>query len=717
MLGSSRIVRETEQVTGNKPPRQPKDRVRISLQQAIGLIIPYIKSRIMEQIRSVWLILLYLILFQTLVLQIPVVDGTVIAFGMVMVIIGLAFFMEGLLLGLMPLGELIGLKLPQKAGLFVILLFSLFLGFGVTLAEPAIGALKILGGTVKAWDAPLLFTLLNIYPDYLVWSVGAGVGLAVVFGMLRFLYNWSLKPFLYVLVPILTAISIWAAFDPNLLYLTGLAWDCGAVTTGPVTVPLVLALGIGITRIVGRGDSGASGFGVVTLASLFPILAVLLLGVSFSGSVPQPMPGPEFLSPAQRATALELFDGREDDLLRYAFAQGGGDEIRAYFGEDANRRAFVAEMARDGSARTRLFGDDEPRFMRWVATHGSDAEKMTLFGSIKSAREYTLKPPPPPRTSIAMLFLRNFQTAAQAIIPLTLFMLFVFFVILRERLPHTDEIIFGIVVALLGMGFFNIGMETGLSKLGDQVGGKVPSSFTTVPLDEQRATINGFSPDIVESAVDAEKGGVTRFFFHRHDRVVDPIPYDDRNYDEMTGTYTYVPQVGPLFGGIWGLLVALLFAFVMGYGATLAEPALNALGLKVEELTVGTFKKSFLMQSVAIGVGAGIAFGVAKIIWDIPLVWLLAPPYAILLVVTYLSSEEYVNIAWDSAGVTTGPVTVPLVLAMGLGIGTRIGVVEGFGILAMASVYPILSVLLTGLYAAYVRKRSGAGQDDEEVAA
>ncbi|HSA34843.1 MAG TPA: DUF1538 family protein, partial [bacterium] len=66
-------------------------------------------------------------------------------------------------------------------------------------------------------------------------------------------------------------------------------------------------------------------------------------------------------------------------------------------------------------------------------------------------------------------------------------------------------------------------------------------------------------------------------------------------------------------------------------------------------------------------------------------------------------------------GVTTGPVTVPLVLAMGLGIGTRIGVVEGFGILAMASVYPILSVLLTGLYAAYMRKRSGAGQEEESL--
>jgi hypothetical protein len=153
----------------------------------------------------------------------------------------------------------------------------------------------------------------------------------------------------------------------------------------------------------------------------------------------------------------------------------------------------------------------------------------------------------------------------------------------------------------------------------------------------------------------------------------------------------------------------LLFAFVMGYGATLAEPALNALGLTVEELTVGTFRKSLLMQAVAVGVGIGMLFGVARIIWEIPLVWLLAPPYLLLLYLTHCASEEFVNIGWDSAGVTTGPITVPLVLAMGLGIGGQVGVVEGFGILAMASVYPILTVLAVSLWV--TRRRRSALQE------
>lgn len=153
-----------------------------------------------------------------------------------------------------------------------------------------------------------------------------------------------------------------------------------------------------------------------------------------------------------------------------------------------------------------------------------------------------------------------------------------------------------------------------------------------------------------------------------------------------------------------GFLVVLLFAFIMGYGATLAEPALNALGLKVEEITVGTFQKSLLMQAVASGVGLGMLLGVVKIIWNVPLVYLLIPPYLLLLIITKISTEEFVNIAWDSAGVTTGPITVPLVLAIGLGIGSQVNVVEGFGILSLASVCPILAVLTVGLYVNKKRK-------------
>ena len=104
-----------------------------------------------------------------------------------------------------------------------------------------------------------------------------------------------------------------------------------------------------------------------------------------------------------------------------------------------------------------------------------------------------------------------------------------------------------------------------------------------------------------------------------------------------------------------------------------------------------------------VGVGSGIALGIVKIIFNLPLGYLLLPLYSIAVVLTYLSTEEFVNIAWDSAGVTTGPITVPLVLAMGLGFGGAVGAVDGFGILSMASIGPIIAVLVTGIF---VQRRS-----------
>jgi hypothetical protein len=147
-----------------------------------------------------------------------------------------------------------------------------------------------------------------------------------------------------------------------------------------------------------------------------------------------------------------------------------------------------------------------------------------------------------------------------------------------------------------------------------------------------------------------------------------------------------------------GLTIVILFAWLLGFGATLAEPALNALGATVQELTNGAFKKSMLMYSVAGGVAFGISLGVAKIVFNLDLATLLLPLYGIGIILTILSTEEFVNVAWDSAGVTTGPVTVPLVMAMGLGLGNAVSATEGFGILSMASICPILAVLSMGMY-------------------
>lgn len=690
-------------------------RVKLPLRQVLQILGPYLRQRVLEQIRSVWLIVLYLVVFQTLLLGLPVFGAAVIAIGVVLVVVGLTFFMEGLMLGLMPLGELIGIKLPQKSKLPTILLFAFVLGVGATFAEPAVGVLKVAGSSVKAWDAPLLYLMLNRHADALVYAIAIGVGAAVVFGMLRFLYGWSLKPFIYTLVPLLLGISGWAAFEPNMLAVTGLAWDSGGVTTGPVTVPLVLALGIGICRVVARdGDSAGGGFGVVTLASLFPVLAVLLLGLGLLSSVPRPMHEAEFLAAPQRAQAATLFDSR-DRMAGYVLQQAGPPGQMAFF--DGDRRAmatFLSELAASEARQRAVFGaDGVARFRTWVLTRADDAQKLALFGSAQQVREKSqaFAADPAERVHLSEVAARNVWGALQAIIPLTLLFFGVLWLLLRERVQRLDELLLGVVFALVGMAVFSMGIELGLSRLGSQVGAKLPSAFMAIPLDEERKVIRNFDPERVYTAL-AEDGSEQRFFYLKQGSDFVALPYDAAHFDATTRQYTFTPQTGPLLGEarrLAGIVVVLLFAFVMGYGATLAEPALNALGRTVEELTVGTFRKPLLMHAVALGVGLGMFFGVAKIVWGIPLVWLLLPPYALLLWLTHFCDEEFVNIGWDSAGVTTGPITVPLVLAMGLGIGGQLGVVEGFGILAMASVYPVLTVL--GLSLWLNRRRRSALQE------
>ena len=108
------------------------------------------------------------------------------------------------------------------------------------------------------------------------------MGLAAVIGTIRFVKGWSLKPLIYLALAPTIGLTLYAWLNPDLRTILGLAWDCGAVTTGPVTVPLVLSLGIGIAASAGKGDSSLSGFGVVTLASLFPIIAVLSLSIFVS---------------------------------------------------------------------------------------------------------------------------------------------------------------------------------------------------------------------------------------------------------------------------------------------------------------------------------------------------------------------------------------------------------------------------------------------------
>ena len=228
-------------VDGDPNALKPK-KISITFKSAVDLLGPYSFVRIMDQIKAVVPLALYLILFQVLVLRTPIDAAISLAIGLAAVIVGLAVFMEGLSTGLMPFGKIIGDNLPKKASMTVVYIIIGILGVGVTFAEPAIGALQAFGASVDVKKAPYLYELLNNWTLPLVLMVGAGVGLAAILGTVRFVKGWSLKPMIYLALTPVALLSLYAWSDPNLVSILGLAWDCGAVTTGPVKVPLVLSL-------------------------------------------------------------------------------------------------------------------------------------------------------------------------------------------------------------------------------------------------------------------------------------------------------------------------------------------------------------------------------------------------------------------------------------------------------------------------------------------
>lgn len=555
------LTSKSKSDTGSLAP--PK--IDLSAKQAFNLLAPYCSSRIMEQVKAVVPLAAYLMIFQILVLRHPIEAALVLCLGLIAVIIGLAVFMEGLSTGLMPFGTIIGDNLPKKASMPVVLTIIGILGVGVTFAEPAIGALQAFGSSVDVMAAPYLYEILNNWTMPLVLMVGGGVGIAAILGTIRFVRGWSLKPMIYAALFPVVILTIYAWLDPNLKSILGLAWDCGAVTTGPVTVPLVLSLGIGIANAAGKGNSSLSGFGVVTMASLFPILAVLVLAIFVSFTI----------SPEEIIAAAKI-------------------------------SSSVIQV--------------EPTI--WDKT---------------------------PFVEIIL--------GVRAILPLVLFLMGVLFLVLKSSLPNKIITIYGLTLSIIGMCIFNVGLTYGLGAIGAQTGSVLPAAFMELP----------------------------------------------------------VSQFSPIYPELVGLAIVIGFAFLLGFGATLAEPALNALGVTVQNLTNGAFKKEMLMYSVASGVAIGIALGISKLVLGFDLMMVLLPLYGVGVLLTIISSEEFVNVAWDSAGVTTGPVTVPLVLAMGLGLGSAVSAVEGFGILSLASICPIIAVLTMGVAIRIMNKAHNEDSNEDII--
>jgi hypothetical protein len=221
-------------------------------------------------------IVLVIIFFQFFVLQQPLPNVGQILLGVLFVVLGLTFFIHGLEQGLFPIGESMATAFARKGSLFWLIAFAFSLGFGTTVAEPALIAVAAEAANVAANGAMIESTdaAKQQYANGLRYTVALSVGLAIVIGVVRILKGWPVQWFIiggYVLVVIMTM------FAPE--EIIGIAYDSGGVTTSTITVPLVTALGVGLASSIRGRNPMIDGFGLIAFASLTPMIFVMAYGM------------------------------------------------------------------------------------------------------------------------------------------------------------------------------------------------------------------------------------------------------------------------------------------------------------------------------------------------------------------------------------------------------------------------------------------------------
>ena len=479
-------------------------------------IVKQLRDALKESVYNILPILLIIVGFQLLVFQSVPDEFFSIAFGFAIVVVGVAFFLVGLELGVFPLGNSLSNEFLEKRSMLLFTLFGFAIGFSASIAEPAIIAVAMQAQEITAGAIDALTLRLII---------ATSVGAITAFGVLRALLGWSVSKIIiggYILVLAITAMT-----PPQII---GLAYDSGGVATNVATVPLIVAIGIGIASSLSGRSVLKDGFGFVALAAITPMVSIQLYGI---------------------------------------FALGDD------FG--------MAEVALE-----------------------ANVEK------VKTIADYTF-----------MSVLAGIFETFTNIVPI-LVTIFVFqYLVLRKHLSNLARVIVGFIFLVIGLYGFIVGIKLGLFPIGESI-----------------------ASNLVE--------------MNSH-------------------VFIY------------------LFAFLIGFGTTMAEPALVAVIKQADRYSELSLNVTLIRILVALGVGCGILLGTYKIVQGLDIWVLITSLYALVVLLTFFSPKEMHAFAFDLGGVTTSEITVPLVTAFGIYLATNIPgrdiLMDGFGLIAFASVFPMITVL------------------------
>lgn len=233
---------------------------------------------LMDAARDLLPIVVVIAFFQAVVIREPFPNLTDTLIGTAFVILGLAFFVRGLEMGLFPLGEAMAQAFAKKGSVLWLMGFAFALGFGTTVAEPALIAVAAEAASTAAEGGLIGHdeASLDDYAYGLRMTVALSVGIAIVIGVVRIIKGWPIQ---WVIIGGYLCIVVLTFFAPP--EIVGIAYDSGGVTTSTITVPLVTALGVGLATSIRGRNPMTDGFGLIALASLTPMMFVMVYGMVY----------------------------------------------------------------------------------------------------------------------------------------------------------------------------------------------------------------------------------------------------------------------------------------------------------------------------------------------------------------------------------------------------------------------------------------------------
>ena len=225
----------------------------------------YLKSKSMEVLKAMLPLVIVIIIMQFTLIKMPLDQFWPFLAGVIMAISGMILFLVGLEIGILPMGQAIGAELPRRRSFPLLIIVAFLLGFVATIAEPDV--IILTGQIAHVTDG-------EIGANVLTYIIGIGIAFFVAMAMLRIVFGFRMA---YLMAASYLVIIVLSFFTPA--EFVPVAFDAGGVTTGPMTVPIILALGLGFSSALAGRSAISDGFGLIGLASVGPIIAIMIMGI------------------------------------------------------------------------------------------------------------------------------------------------------------------------------------------------------------------------------------------------------------------------------------------------------------------------------------------------------------------------------------------------------------------------------------------------------